>query len=1064
MSPEQLSARLESLCVQGDEKTLATVATDLGFSEGSKTAANLLCLYPWAGNGAALARLARQALTAADPDQALNGLERLAGMLSPLDRQDLFSRNEACGMLLVMLGASTFLTNILCRRPALCRPLFVDDQLLRGKDFDRMLAELQQTAPGPGNFPELQKQLRLYKQQEILRIAGRDLNGLACLTETTAELSDLAAACLQRAVDICGNLLQAEHGVPLVAPSADAPAARAEFVVLAMGKFGGRELNFSSDIDLIYCYSNDRGTTTGIPDEHGGLKNQLILHQYFVKLAELVTRAIGQRTEDGVVFRVDLNLRPEGRSGEVVNSLRGTETYYENWGQSWERCAMLKARPVAGCLELGEELLHYLDPFIYRRYLDYTMIEDLKIMKQKIDRNLTREREGELNLKLGQGGIREIEFFIQAMQLIHSGKHPGLRERNSLKALSLLRREGLVDEETYDILSAAYVFLRNTEHRIQVEQERQTHNLPRNPRELQLLARRCGHVDGSAFLSELEHHRAGVKAIYHDLFYTGEEEAAAEVGREVRMLLDPALDSDLAKDILEEKGFGNPDAAYENLLTLRDGPPFVRLSALGRRHLERIAPLLLQECLDSPEPDMALGNLERFLSGLHARATFYALLAENRQILKLLISLFGTSQFLSRNLILHPEILDMLVARAHAVERKSRADMEQDLGRLLQLAPDYESRLDALRHFRNEEFLRIALNDLHGRMPPQEGPRQLTQLAEVLLDKAVSIARQELLPRFGLPMCRQQDGSLAEAGFVIIGMGKLGGREITYHSELDIIFIFEGEGTTVAAPQTDPRRFRRRDNREYFAQLAQRIISILSLTTREGYVYRLDTRLRPSGHQGPLVTSLDAYRAYHASSAQLWERQALIKARVVAGTGPLADRVATYNRDIVYHQPLPAGHRNEIYQLRQRMEQELARENGGRLDIKTGRGGMLDVEFLVQYLQLLHGGGHPSLQTPNTLEALKALRRDGLLEKTEYRLLAGGYQFLRRLESRLRLVHDQSINTFSGDSATLAKLARRLGYEQAGADRQLMAAYHNATENIRAIFNRCLDAGDSRES
>jgi glutamate-ammonia-ligase adenylyltransferase len=1056
MPQRSLSEQLESYCEHGDEKCLVHLAAELGFVQSARSAANLLLLYPWAGSGSNLACLAQQSLATADPDQALNGLERLAGMLSPDDRHALFSTTQACRALLIVLGASTFLTNILCRRPTLCRPLFVDGGLLRNKDAACMLEELRRQPVRPQSFPELQKELRLYKQQEILRIAGRDLGDLAPLEEVTAELSDLAAACLQHAIEICDALLQVDHGLPLTMDAAGQPANKAQFVVLAMGKFGGRELNFSSDIDLIYCYSSDEGQTSGVPDGNGGVKNRLPLHQHFVKLAELVTRAIGQRTEEGVVFRVDLNLRPEGKSGEVVTSLRSTEAYYEHWGQSWERCAMLKARPVAGCLELGEELLRYLEPFIYRRYLDYTMIEDLKLMKQKIDRNLTREREGELNLKLGRGGIREIEFFIQAMQLIHSGKQPDLREKNSLKALALLRRNELVDEETYQVLSRAYTFLRTTEHRIQVEQERQTHNLPRNHDELLRLGRSCGFTDSDSFTSALEGHRRAVEAVYHDLFYTGEEEAGAEVSREVRMLLDPALDTDLAKDILEGKGFSNPDAAYDNLLTLRDGPRHVRLSPMGHRLLERIAPLLLQEVLDSPEPDMALGNLERFLAGLHARATFYALLAENLQIPKLLISLFGTSQFLSRNLIQHPEILDMLVSRAHAVERKDSATMEQDLERLLQVAPDYESRLDALRRFRNEEFLRIALNDLYGKMPPQECPRQLTQLAEACLNKAVAIAREELLPRFGLPICQGNDGTTREADFVIVGMGKLGGKELTYHSDLDIIFIFEGDGHTTAAPGSDPKRFRQRSNQEYFTHLAQRIISILSLITREGYVYRLDTRLRPSGHQGPLVTSLAAYRAYHKSSAQLWERQALIKARVVTGPSPLAERITACNRDIVYHHPLPADHKQEIYRLRQRMEQEIAREDGGRRNIKTGRGGLVDVEFLVQYLQLLHGGSCPSLQAHNTLDALKALRHETVLSKTDYRLLASGYQFLRRLENRLRLVHDQSIHAFSGDTATLAKLARRLGYQQDQAGQRLMTDYHNATENIRAIFDRYL--------
>ena len=400
-----------------------------------------------------------------------------------------------------------------------------------------------------------------------------------------------------------------------------------------MGKFGGCELNFSSDIDLIYVYTSERGETAGIPDALGQPQNRIPLHNYFCKLGELVTKAVGQATEDGFVFRVDLRLRPEGNNGEMAISLRGAEVYYENWGQSWERAALLKARPVAGSIPLGEQLLKILEPFIYRRFLDYAMIEDIKVMKQKIDRSLTREREGELNLKLGQGGIREVEFFIQTMQLIYAGRHPALRERNSLTALDLLFREGLVKQEEYATLRDAYIFLRNVEHRIQVVQERQTHNLPVNSEELRALARRCGFPGTAEFRTELDRQRRGVAAIFHDLFYTSEEERLDQVRPEILFLLDPNSDPDLAKDILEERGFKNPDAAFESLQLLR-GAPHRPMTQRARRHLDRIAPLLLQEVVDSPEPDMALLNLERFLSALRARATFFALLAENRGIIQ----------------------------------------------------------------------------------------------------------------------------------------------------------------------------------------------------------------------------------------------------------------------------------------------------------------------------------------------------------------------------------------------------------------------------------------------
>ena len=1039
-----------------DEDSLASLVTQLGFAENRKTATNLLQLHQYGSHPAVLADLACQARASADGDRALNNLERLAGHLPEVERATLWAATESRPALLAILGASPFLTNILCRRPALYRPLFLEKTLLQPISESELLAGLRLAVTDTVNFTELQKGLRLFKQETILRIAARDLAGLANLSETAAALADLASATLQRAWEICDILLRAEHGRPLLdEPDEESGDVEGQFVVLGMGKLGGRELNFSSDIDLIYFYSSERGQTTGIPDGNGAMANRLPLHQYFVKLGELITRAMSTPTEDGFVFRVDLNLRPEGRSGEMANSLNSAELYYESWGQSWERTALLKGRPVAGSMAFGERLLQRLEPFIYRKFLDYTMIEDLKVMKQKIDRSLVREREGERNLKLGRGGIREIEFFIQAMQMIHAGRHPALRERNSLRALALLRREGLIDEATFRTLTEAYIFLRTTEHRLQLEQERQTHNLPLDAGDLQRLGRCCGFADHEGFRRALDEHRLGVTAIYHDLFYTAEEEEA-EVRREVRWLLDPKTDADLAKDILEEQGFRNPDAAYENLMVLRDGPPRGHLAPRARRMLERIAPQLLQEVLDCPEPDMALGNLERFLSGLRARATFYALLAENPAISRLLVTLFGTSQFLSRNLIQHPEILDALVSRASAASRQERGAMEKHLDQMLSRAEDYEDQLDALRRFRNEEFLRLALNDLHGNVPPGESPRQLTMVAETSLNRAMELARQELLPRYGLPYCEDEAGRPHEAAFAIIGMGKLGGRELTYHSDLDIIFIYEGEGQTRPVAGTDPERFRQRTNQEYFARLAQRIISILTLITREGYVYQIDTRLRPSGNQGPLVTSLPAYGRYHEASAQLWERQALVKARVVAGPEPLAGRIAALNRRITYERPLPADHRAEIFRLRQRMEQEIARESAGLLNIKTGRGGLVDVEFLVQYLQLLHGADHPELQTPNTLEALKALLHAGLLSKTDYRLLASGYQFLRRLENRLRLVHDQSISELRDDRASLLKLARRLGYRETRADERLRRDYHTVTENIRAIFNRIL--------
>jgi glutamate-ammonia-ligase adenylyltransferase len=1054
-----LAGRLAAALQESGDYPLQALAAENGFAEERRTAINLRLLRDIVAEETLLAAVMQDAAATAAPDMALNNLERLAGVVAREPLLVTLAEPPGRRRLLTILGASPFLTGILCRRVEYFAELFPGGEIDRPKKEKEMRHELAARISVGASFVELQKVLRQYKAREILRIGSRDLCSLAPLPEITGELSDLAAACLEQAYQTCDDLLRADYGAPLLASATAENPEEAEFTILGMGKLGGRELNFSSDIDLIYFYSSEKGETAGIPNPLGERRNRIHLHQYFCKLGEMISRAISQATEDGFVFRVDLRLRPEGNSGDLATSLRSAEVYYESWGQSWERSALLKARPVAGSIALGDRLLKDLQPFVYRRYLDYAMIEDIKQMKQKIDLSLTREREGELNLKLGRGGIREIEFFIQTLQLIYAGRNAALRERNSLRALEILQAQGLIKADDFVILREAYTFLRTVEHRIQVVQEQQTHNLPVRPEELRALARRCGFADAPVFQKVLAEYRQGVEGIYRDLFYTSEaEKIREEVRPEVLFLFDPAADPDLVKDLLEEKGFKNVDAAYDSLMILRDGLPGAHLSQRGRRHLDRIAPLLLQEVLDSPEPDMALLNLERFLTVLRARATFFALLAENREIIRLLITLFGTSQFLSRIFIQHPENLDSLVSRAYAVTIKKQNAMERELAGLLAQAPDYEEKLNVLRRYRNEEMLRIALNDLHGNTAQEEGTAQLSSLARTCLKKALALAREELIPRFGLPFCQGEAGREEEAPFAIIGMGKLGGMELNYHSDLDILFIYQGEGETRPVTGTEAERFRPQTNQEYFARLAQRIISVLTLMTREGYVYQIDTRLRPSGNQGPLVTSLAAFERYHQQSAQLWERQALTKAGVVAGPEPFARRITSLFRQIVYERPLPDGMREEIQRLRARMEAEIAKESADGFNIKTGRGGMVDVEFIVQFLQLTHGGAYPALRVGNTLRALQALQAAGLLTPCDFTTLDAGYRFLRRLENKLRLVHDQSINQLSGDRAYLVRLARRLGYPDRPRhpDEAFLDDYRQTTEKIRAVFERII--------
>jgi len=1050
-------AELEECLAQGDTgescTRLAKLLGSLGYCNCAGSVANLRLL---AGclPGDLLAAVVRDSLLAPSPDQALNGLERISTAVPGEDLASVCAQPQLRAHLLTICGSSPFLTSIICRYPEHFGNLFLEENRIHtARSFHDDLALLRSACADVTDFKTLLPVLRRFKYGEMLRIAARDLAGLASLEDTTGELADLAAASLQAACEVCRRQLIREHGRPLM--HTQSGEAEADLLVLGMGKLGGRELNFSSDIDLVYFYSSDDGETEGIPLPDGMIRGRISLHAFFAKLAELVTKALSQVTEDGFVFRVDLGLRPEGKSGDLALSLRSAEVYYEAWGQSWERSAMLKAWPVAGSLDLGNRFLRMIEPFVYRKYLDYTLVEDMMAMKKKIDLSLAREKGGETNIKLGRGGIREIEFFIQALQLVFAGKNPALRVRNSLQALQALRDARIISEDDCDALSYAYRFLRMVEHRIQVVQERQTHSLPSSEEEMLALARRCGYLEAQGlrmFRETLEFHRSKVSKIYGGLFLSRDQKLKEEVSPETYFFFDSAADPDLVKDMLAERRFEDVDAAYENLTILRDGTPRIRLSPRGQRLREAIVPLMFQEIIASPDPDMALANSESFLHSVGQRASFYALLAENREILKLLVSLFGMSRFLSKIFIQNPEVLDNMVSRSSPA-LKELADAKGELDSLLAEAEDFEESLDILRRYRNEEFVRIGMQDIYGEISQAEIAGQLTNLAETCLDAACSLAVREL-SRFGTPTRVDRDGIEQPASFAVLGMGKLGGRELNYHSDLDIIYVYDFQGMTNGE--------RKITNHEYFAKLGQKIISILTTPTREGYVYKIDTRLRPSGNAGPLVTSLESFRSYHRDEAQIWERQALAKARVVLGNSPLKDDIEEIIRETVYGRSAGEEVRQEIHRLRMRMENELARESLGSYNIKTGRGGMVDVEFVVQYLQLKHGRDYPEIRRFSTLEALDSLRARSLVTESDFVSLHDGYAFLRHMENRLRIIHDYSMNDLGGSRAYLNKLARRLGYDERlrNPGEALMADYERITTTIRDVYDRILGTED----
>jgi [glutamine synthetase] adenylyltransferase / [glutamine synthetase]-adenylyl-L-tyrosine phosphorylase len=988
-------------------------------------------------SGERIARLSRRfpehvdailaaARLAPDPDLALAGVERYVdGAGAPPAARDLL---EA---LVLVSGASRMIPALFARDPHLLVRAARSPLLSRPRsepDLRRLLARCAGRLD-PDDVAGLNRLLRRVRAREVVRIALRDLRR-ARVKEVTGELSALAIACLDAAVRFHDRRLRARHGPPAGLAGREPGAG---FCVLAMGKLGARELNFSSDVDLVYVYDRDGETEGERPITH---------FAYFAKLAELVTESIAKPTEDGFVFRVDLNLRPDGQNGPIVNSLRAAELYYQSFGRTWERNALVKARPAAGDLEVGDELLRLLDPFVWRRSLDLEVVQEIQAMKARIDARAGAE--GKEDLKLGKGGIREAEFFVSALQLLHGGRDEtrALRERAVLPALDRLLFAGVVLEKDRDELADAYLFLRRAEHRVQMLDGAQTHRLPPAGERLGL-ARSMGYETEAALDGALNAHREHVARLFGDLL--GQGTGAVPLDAELSLLADAQVERERRAEIARRRGLGDPDrvvAAVEAMARRRT--PF---SPLGD---PAAAVALLSDALGTPDPDQAISHLADFAAALKNPAPYFKMLAEHRRVARLLLSLFGTSDFLSKRFLRHPELIDMLLREDESLLEKGaetfRAEIDERLATVDPALPVddlLERRLGELRRYKNEEVLRIAIHDIAGAIDLASVTSQLTDLAEACLERCLGLAEHEAAAKGVAPPAR----------LCVIGMGKLGGRELGYHSDLDLIFVYPGTATA---------------GHERYPRLAQRLMSFLQMPLREGRLYQIDTRLRPSGNQGALVIGSEAFIRYHtggggpgaaaaggAVRSHLWERQALLRARHVAGDPAL---FAEIERKVLV--PAVYGHDEdaaalaaEIRRMRERMESELGREASRGKNPKTGRGGLVDVEFAAQFLQLSHGHDHPAVRTGSTPLALRRLRQAGLLREADHAALAEGYAFLRRVELRLRIVHDFTIDHLPESGPALRQLARRLGYAGPDPGQRFLAEYDRVTAAVRQSFD-----------
>jgi glutamate-ammonia-ligase adenylyltransferase len=940
-----------------------------------------------------------------------------------------------------LLGGSGFLSEVLIREGKNWPELFARRIEIERKSVAEQVKELTHASKACPSFEKFCAALRRHKQREYLRIGARDLLSQVTMEETVRELTALAEASLEAAYRYCRAEVESEYGV-LNLPGSTEPN---RFFVLGMGKLGGAELNFSSDIDVIFLYENDEGESAG------GSRGTLAPREFFAAVGKKIIQAMGQVTEDGFVFRIDLRLRPLGANGPLVQSIGSAMLYYESWGQCWERAALIKARAAAGARDLGAQFLKEVEPFIYRRYLDYTTVDELRHMKARIENELLTGDGKRRNVKLGLGGIREIEFFTQALQLVNGGYEPKLRVPGTLLALGELARHNLISAKERDLLSSAYRFLRQAEHKVQIVQEAHAHSIPEGKEDEQALARRLGYrrkgtrTEREQFWRDFRRHTETVRGMFDRLFYSAQKEIEQDAVSAAASVWNDLDRKEIVTAELAKAGFVDPLKAYENLLAVRDGEVYQPPSPKRLKVMRLLGPALMNEIITSSAPDRSLLNLSNFSHSIGGRTGFLTLLAENPETMRLLITLFAESQFLTELFLKRPELIDTLIRVDLTRIEKPKAEMLGELRAVIAEQNDLESKLNTLRRHKTEEFIRIGLHDLGGALELLRVLTQLSDLADACLEAALELTLAELEARFG-PVPNGQ--------FAVIGGGKLGGRELDYNSDLDLIFVYN------AGPEAQSRSGL--PAHEFYVRVGQKLLTYLSAPTEEGIAYKIDMQLRPSGKAGPLVSSLDAFREYHKTSSQLWERQALIKTRHVAGDLKLGKEVERIAAAFAYGRGLERDEVGEIHYLRMRMERELAREDETRFNLKKGRGGLVDIEFLTQMLQLEHAHRHPKLRRRETLAALGALHDSKILKPPEYRLLSEGYLFLRRLDHRLRLERDQSIDAFEAEPARLESIAQALGYGAGGRGKnfransgnRLLRDYQARREKIRACYER----------
>ncbi|HEY2633231.1 MAG TPA: bifunctional [glutamate--ammonia ligase]-adenylyl-L-tyrosine phosphorylase/[glutamate--ammonia-ligase] adenylyltransferase [Steroidobacteraceae bacterium] len=835
-----------------------------------------------------------------------------------------------------------------------------------GTDYENRVA----TAPAAA---DAQRILREWRRREMLRIAWRDISGRAGVAETLSALSDFADGSIRAAAAAAQLHLQPVFGRPR-----DASLAEASLIVLGMGKLGGRELNFSSDIDLVFLFS-EAGQTDG--------PRQIENEEYFNRLGRELIRLLDVRNEDGFVFRVDMRLRPFGESGPLVASLASLEDYLQQHGRDWERYAWIKARPVVGAEIYAAAYQEFVRPFVYRRYLDFGVIDSLRDMKALIAREVSR-RELDQHLKLGRGGIREIEFIVQSMQLVRGGSDRRLQNASLLQVLPMLAGSKLMSAADIAELTETYLVLRKAENAVQLIRDEQTHSIPEAPIDRARLSVNMGLPDWAAASARIDSARDRVARQFDSLLSgaSGAPQGNDEAGADWLAIDDARIDEEL-----EASGFpqGAIAAVAATLDAYRHAASYRRLDESGRRRLHAILGRLLKAAARHPEPASVVQRVLRVLEAIGTRSSYFALLKEQSAALDRLIDVCAISGFLSRQIADFPLLLDELIDGKAFDELPSRQSFVLELAARTERLPadDPERQVEALRQFQKVAVFKVALADLTGRLPLMKVSDRLTDIAELIVQCCMDLAWQQMIEMYGIPYCGDQEAALREVRVAVAGYGKLGGLELGYGSDLDLVFLHDSSGDIQQTAAARPL-----DNGLFFLRLGQRIVHLLTMHSAAGRLYEVDMRLRPNGKGGFLMTGIDAFERYQRQDAWTWEHQALLRARPVAGDANLRDEFAAARRRVLCIAVHRDTLRNDVLEMRLRMRRELSKARAGQFDIKQDAGGIADIEFLVQYWVLAAANAHPELLTyTDNIRQLEGLAAVGVVPQARAQWLTDAY-------------------------------------------------------------------------